>query len=47
VRQALLLLPPGERRPFWSTNIEKDQALAALHRHPLSIKLANELTPVQ
>jgi len=44
VRQALDLLRPEERRDFWSANIQKDQALAALHRHPLYVKLETELT---
>jgi eukaryotic-like serine/threonine-protein kinase len=44
VRQALDALPAEERRGFWSTHVEKDQALAALHRHPLYIKLENELS---
>ncbi len=44
VRQALELLPPADRPAFWSTNVEKDQALAALHRHPLYVKLEAELS---
>jgi len=44
MRKALDLLPTEERRAFWSMNIQKDQALAALHRHPLYLKLEAELT---
>jgi serine/threonine protein kinase/tetratricopeptide (TPR) repeat protein len=44
VRRALNLLPPADRRPFWLANIKKDQALAALHRHPLYVQLETELT---
>jgi tetratricopeptide (TPR) repeat protein len=44
IQRALGLLPTAERREFWTTHVEKDQALAALHRHPLYVKLETELT---
>jgi serine/threonine protein kinase/Flp pilus assembly protein TadD len=34
IRQALGLLPPAQRPPFWSTYIRADAALAALRRYP-------------
>jgi tetratricopeptide (TPR) repeat protein len=43
VQQSLSLLPAEERRAFWSTHIQKDQALMALRRHPLFIELETEL----
>ncbi len=42
VEQALELLPAAERRPFWTTHILRDPALASLHRHPLFAKLDSE-----
>ena len=42
VQQALKLLPAAERRAFWSTHIQKDQTLMALHRHPLFAQLEAE-----
>jgi serine/threonine protein kinase/tetratricopeptide (TPR) repeat protein len=43
IQKALSMLPVAERRPFWSTHIRSDAALAALRRHPSYIKLYNEL----
>jgi serine/threonine protein kinase/tetratricopeptide (TPR) repeat protein len=43
VQQAINLLPAEERRTFWSTHIEKDQAFSSLRRHPLFIELESEL----
>ena len=44
VRQALSLLSADERRDFWSTHIEKDQALVALRHHPSFVRMAAELS---
>jgi tetratricopeptide (TPR) repeat protein len=44
VEQALSLLPAGERRSFWSTHIQKDQALAVLRHHPSFVRLEAELS---
>ena len=43
IEKALSLLPAQERRPFWSTHIRSDAALATLRRHPSFIRLYNEL----
>ena len=43
IQKALGLLPAEERRPFWSTHIRSDAALATLRRHPAFIKLYDEL----
>ena len=42
IRQALSLLPPEERRPFWLKNIRKDPALTSISRRPafLDMELA-------
>jgi tetratricopeptide (TPR) repeat protein len=42
IQQALSLLSASERRDFWSKNIEKDQALAALRYHPSYVRMAAE-----
>jgi tetratricopeptide (TPR) repeat protein len=44
VQQALRALPAAERRAFWSTHIQKDQAFASLRRHPLFVELGTELS---
>ncbi len=44
IQRALELLPDDQRRVFWSTNIQKDAALAALRHHPSFIRLESQLS---
>jgi tetratricopeptide (TPR) repeat protein len=44
VQQALNLLPAEERRGFWTTHIQRDQAFTSLRRYPLFSALDTELS---
>ena len=44
IQQALSLLPADQRRAFWSAHIRTDAALAALRRHPMFVRLDDELS---
>ncbi len=44
VHQAINLLPAEERRTFWLTHIQKDQAFSSLRLHPVFIELETELS---
>ncbi len=43
LRQSLSLLPPQERRAFWTNHARADSALASLRRNPSFTNLINEL----
>ena len=45
LRQALALLPSGQRSPFWATNVRKDAALQLLRRSPKFSQLEAEFSP--
>jgi eukaryotic-like serine/threonine-protein kinase len=45
IEEALSSLPAPERRPFWSTHIRSDTALATLRRHPAFARMYNALPP--
>ncbi len=44
IEQATSLLPAEERRTFWTAHIRTDPALATLRRHPMFVKLDDELS---
>jgi tetratricopeptide (TPR) repeat protein len=44
IHQAINLLPAEERRTFWSTHIQKDQAFSSLRLHPVFVELETEVS---
>jgi tetratricopeptide (TPR) repeat protein len=44
IRQALGMLPDGERAAFWATHVKKDAAMAAVRRRPWFVQIETGLT---